>query len=146
MMSRLQVLPTRTLSVKVSVRSLTGPDTTSNETIWVRAGGAMLAIWVGFVLLSAGQPFGWVANVAAMPTAATAASVSAMPAITSGLAITVWRNRGCQGNRSMVSSSVVWASCPSPVRRWIPSREREVGTAAGGDRTTVFAALTLGVP
>ena len=74
-------------------------------------------LWIGFVLLSVGQPFGCVANVAAIPTAATTASVMVMPAITSGFAITVWRNRGCQGNRSMVPSSVVWATCPSPFRR-----------------------------
>ena len=37
-------------------RSLTGPDSTSNASIWVRAGGARSAIGAVFKLLLAGQP------------------------------------------------------------------------------------------
>src|SRR4029079_5895541 len=104
----LQVLPTRTFSVNVCVCALIGPDSTSNASIWVRAGGARSAIGATFKLLLVGQPFGPGANVAAIPTAATTASISAAaPAITTRLAVPARRNRGCQENRSMVPSSVV---------------------------------------
>src|SRR4051812_28829849 len=96
-MLTLQVLPTVTFSVKVSVCSLIGPESTLNPTICVRAGGVRSAIGAGFKLLLAGQPFG-VADVAAMPTAATAASASTVTA-----AITAYRSCGYQGNRSTVS-------------------------------------------
>src|SRR4051794_12671993 len=87
-MSTVQVLPTRTFSVKVCVCSLIGPDSTSNALICSRAGGDSSAIGATFKLLLVGQPFG-VADVAAMPTAATAAS-----AITVTAAIKAYRNRG----------------------------------------------------
>src|SRR4029453_10391971 len=103
MTSRLQVLPTRTFIVKLSVPALIGPDSTSNATICSRAGGVRLAIGAGFVLLSVGQPFGE-ADVAAMPTAARAANASAVTvATTRGLAVTACRNRGYQVNRSTAS-------------------------------------------
>src|SRR6476619_3716476 len=99
----LQVLPTRTLRVKVCVCSLIGPDSTSNASICVRAGGARSAIGAVFRLLLVGQPFGPGADVAAIVTAAKTASVSAQAAVTAtGLAIRAGRNRGCQGSRSMV--------------------------------------------
>src|SRR4029453_6610254 len=103
MTSRLQVLPTRTFSVKLSVPLLIGPDGTSNATICSRAGGEKSAIGAGFVLLLVGHPFG-VADGAPTPTAATTASASAVTAATTrGLAITACRNRGYQVNRSTVS-------------------------------------------
>src|SRR5512132_490300 len=100
-MLTLQVLPTRALSVKLFVCSLIGPDSTSNATICSRAGGERSAIGAVFALLLVGQPFG-VADVAAMPSAATTASASAATAaIRRRLAIPACRKRGCQGNRSM---------------------------------------------
>jgi hypothetical protein len=103
MTSRLQVLPTRTFSVKLSVPLLIGPDSTSNATICSRAGGEKSATGWGFVLLSVGQPFGE-ADVAAIPTATTTASASAVTAATTrGLAITACRNREYQVNRSTLS-------------------------------------------
>jgi hypothetical protein len=57
-MLTLQVLPTRTLSVKLSVCSLIGPESTSNATICGRAGGARSAIGAVFTLLLVGQPLG----------------------------------------------------------------------------------------
>ena len=67
----------------------------------------------GFVFAGTAEP----RLVAAMPVAATTASVSAVTAaITRGRAIPACRNRGCQGNRSMVSSSVV-GSPPCALRR-----------------------------
>src|SRR5262245_22175780 len=105
-MSTLHVLPTRTFMVKVVDCSLIGPDKTSKATIWSRAGGVISAIGAVFRLLLVGQPFG-VADVAAMPTAATTASVSAAaPPITSRRALPACRNRGYREGRSMVSSSV----------------------------------------
>jgi hypothetical protein len=84
------------------VLSLIGPDNTSNAAIWSRAGGAMSAIAAVFALLLVGQPFGPGADVAAMPTAATTASVSAVTAaITRRLAIPACRNRGYQETRSI---------------------------------------------
>jgi hypothetical protein len=104
MMSTLQVLPTRTFIVKLSVCLLIGPDSTSNATICSRAGGASSAIGAGFALLLVGQPFGPGAAVAAIPTAARAASASAVTAATTrGLAITPCRNRRYHLNRSTVS-------------------------------------------
>ena len=62
-------------------------------------------IGAAFVLLSVGQPFG-VADVAAMPSAATTASASAAIAgIARRRAIVAYRNCGL-GTRSMVSSFV----------------------------------------
>src|SRR3954451_5839734 len=102
-MLTLQVLPTRTFIVKLSVCSLIGPDRTSKETICSRAGGEMSAIGAVFKLLLVGQPFG-VADVAAVPTAARTANASAVTvAITRGLASTACRNRGYQVSRSTVS-------------------------------------------
>src|SRR4051812_46588110 len=79
-MFTLQVLPIRTFSVKLSVASLTAPDSTSNETTWRRAGGARSAIAAVFALLFVGQPCGpgalarRVPVVAAMPAATRTAS------------------------------------------------------------------------
>ena len=78
----------------------------------------MLAIWIGFVLLSVGQPFGCVANVAAIPTAATTASVMVVPAITSGLRsrcgatadakeIVPWSLLSCLGRLPFAAAKVV---------------------------------------
>src|SRR5262245_10054957 len=100
-MLTLQVLPMRTFSVKLFVSTSIGPDSTSNATIWSRAGGERSAIGAVFALLLVGQPFG-VADVAAMPTAVTTASVSAvMAAITRRGENRACRRRGCQDSRSM---------------------------------------------
>src|SRR6185436_2497945 len=89
--------------VKVCVCSLIGPDSTSNASIWVRAGGARSAIGAVFKLLLVGQPLGPGADVAAIPTAATITSVSAVTAaIRRRLAFAAWRKRRGRGNRSMV--------------------------------------------
>src|SRR5262245_9044953 len=101
-MLTLQVLPTRTFSVKLFVCSSTGPESTSNAAIWSRAGGPMAASGAVFAFLLVGQPFGPGAAVAAMPTAATTASVSAMTtAITTRPAKPAFRNRGYQDDGSM---------------------------------------------
>ena len=114
----------------VCVCSLIGPDSTSNATIWVRAGGARSAIGAVFALLLVGQPFG--------PGRCRHASVRCghsrrghdrqrergdggdhQTSCDTRRAATV----GCQGNRSMVSSSVDWARA---LRRWAkvyPSQE-----------------------
>src|SRR5262245_58777711 len=114
-MLTLQVLPTRTFSVKLLACALIGPDRTSNATICSRAGGEKSAMGAVFALLLVGQPFG-VADVAAMPTAARTASASVVTAaITRRLAFPPCRNRGYQEICSMVSSSVDWARA---LRRW----------------------------
>src|SRR6476661_5048683 len=112
-MLTLQVLPTRTFSVKVWVRALIGPESTSNATICVRAGGARSAIGAVFRLLLVGQPLGPGAAsprgpfVAAIAAAASTASASAVPTtITTALVVVVCRKFGYKRNRSMVSSSV----------------------------------------
>src|SRR4029079_5945462 len=116
-MSTPQVLPTRTFIVKVCVPALIGPDSTSNASIWVRAGGARSAIGAVFKLLLVGQPFGPGANVAAIPAAATATSVSeATAAMTLRLVLPARRDRRSQGTCSMTSSSVV-GSPPCAFRR-----------------------------
>src|SRR5262245_58915711 len=98
-MFTLQVLPMRTFSVKLSVCSSIGSDSTSNAEIWSRAGGAMSAIGAVFALLLVGQPFGPGADVAAMLTAATTASDNTVTAATTRrVAIRACRNRGCQEN------------------------------------------------
>src|SRR5437899_3032859 len=121
-MLTLQVLPTRTFRVKLSVCLLTGPDSTSNATIWSRAGGERSAIGAVFTLLLVGQPLGpgalppRVPFVAATAAAARTASANAVTtAITRGLETKACRNFECQGNRAMVSSSVDWALT---LRRW----------------------------
>src|SRR4249920_3482759 len=102
-MLTLQVLPTRTFSVKVCVCSLIGPDSTSNASIWVRAGGARSAIGAVFRLLLVGQPLGPGASVAATPATASTVSASAVTvAIRRCLAVAACRNRAVQGSRSMV--------------------------------------------
>ena len=102
--------------MKLSVCSLIDPDNTSNATICRRAGGARSAIGAVFALLLVGQPFGPGAVplrgpfVAATPAAARTASASTVTTeIIRGLGVETCRNVGCQGNRSMVSSSVDWA-------------------------------------
>src|SRR5262245_2362192 len=100
-MLTLQVLPTRTFSVKLFVCSLIGPDSRSNAAIWSRAGGVISAIGAVFALLFAGQPFG-VADVAAIATAAATASESTLTAATTRrLAVPAVRNRGYQEDPSM---------------------------------------------
>jgi hypothetical protein len=84
LMLTLQVLPTRTFSVKLSVRSLIEPDRTSNAAIWSRAGGAISEIGAVFALLFVGQPLGpgalllRVPFVAATPAAVRTASAKAV--------------------------------------------------------------------
>src|SRR5438128_152741 len=99
-MFTLHVLPIRTFSVKLSVPALTAPDSTSNETIWRRAGGAMSAIAAAFELLFVGQPFGpgalpaRVPFVAAMPAATTTpTATAAMAAATTRLEVALRRYR-----------------------------------------------------
>src|SRR4051812_29061140 len=109
----------RTFIVKLLVCSLTGPDSTSNASIWSRAGGATSAIAAVFALLLVGQPLGPGASgaapldrpfVAAMPAAARTASATAVTAaMTSGL-VTTCRNREGQRSRFMCTPSKLnWA-------------------------------------
>src|SRR5580765_4488755 len=102
-MLTLQVLPTRTLSVKLLVWSLTGPESTSNATIWSRAGGARSAIGAVFALLFVGQPLGPGAApprppfVAARPAATRTTSASAVTTeMARGFETNACRNVGCQ--------------------------------------------------
>src|SRR3954451_915007 len=87
-MLTLQVLPTRTFRVKLSVCLLMGADSTSNAAIWSRAGGARSAIGAVFALLLLGQPLGpgalppRVPLVAATAAAARTASAKALTTTT----------------------------------------------------------------
>src|SRR4051794_40547028 len=131
-MSTLQVLPTRTFSVKVSVCSLIGPDSTSNETICSRAGGVRSAIGAVFKLLLLGQPLGPAAAVPDAPSVAARApatrltsETAATTAITSGREAKPCRDIGCQGNRSIAPSSVDQARAPPHPEEASPQRDRE---------------------
>src|SRR4051794_20403589 len=122
----LHVLPTRTLSVKVSVLALIAPDNTSNSEIWSRAGGLRSAIGAVFALLSVGHPFGSEAvvlsapSVAASAPAATTASASAVTqASTRGRDTKARRVFGCRGNLSIH---------PPPLTGLLPFRRRRKGT------------------
>src|SRR3954447_4740934 len=124
-MLTLQVLPTRTFSVKLAVFSFTEPDNTSNAAIWSRAGGARFAIGAVLTLLSVGQPFGpgaalpWVPSVAAIAMAATITSPSAATEPTTrDLTIGACR-REYQGNRSI----------PNPLSRRLAAVHRRSWTA-----------------
>src|SRR3954451_2386458 len=109
-MFTLHVLPIRTLSVKLSVPALTDPDSTSNETIWRRAGGAMSAIAEAFALLFIGQPFGPDALLVRVPFVAARPAATPTPTATAAIAPITTRLdvalRRCQKTRSILPPSL----------------------------------------